>query len=83
MKEVEGFHDNKPSSKQIKLVVEEAVNDDELVKDDNCISLKERLVEDVKGIPTSNFSSKEEFLLAQDESLIEPQQDGQRKRLQR
>ncbi len=40
-KEVKGVHDNRPPSKQVEHVVDEAVNDDELVKDDNCIFLKE------------------------------------------
>jgi hypothetical protein len=42
--------------------VDEVVNDDELVKDANHISLKERLVEDVEGDEsTLNSSSKKEF----------------------
>jgi hypothetical protein len=41
MEEVKGVHDNKPLSKQVKhIVLDEVVNDDELVKDVNCISLK-------------------------------------------
>ncbi len=39
------------------------MNDDELVKDANPISLKERLMEDVEGDEsTSNFSLEEEFI---------------------
>jgi hypothetical protein len=58
-KEVEGVHDNRPPSKQVEHVVDEVVNDDELVKDANRISFKERPVEDVEGDEfTSNFSSK-------------------------
>jgi hypothetical protein len=42
-KEVEGVHDNTPLSKQVEhVVVDEIVNDDELVKDANRISLKEK-----------------------------------------
>jgi hypothetical protein len=64
--------------------VDEFLNDDELVKNANCISLKERLVEDVEGDEsTSNSSSEEEFAASQDEGLNEPQQDGQRERPQR
>jgi hypothetical protein len=49
-KEVEGVHDNKSPSKQvIQVVVSEVVNEDELVKFDNCRSLKERPMEDVEG----------------------------------
>jgi hypothetical protein len=62
-KQVKGVHDNKPLSTQVKhIVMDEVVNDDELVKDVNPISLKERPVKDVEGDKsTSNFSSKEEF----------------------
>jgi hypothetical protein len=84
MEEVKGVHDNKPPSNQVKHVVNEVVNDDELVNDVNLISLKERPTEDVEGDEsTSNSSSKEEFAPPQDESLNEPQQDGRRKRPQR
>ncbi len=49
IKEVEGVHDNRPPSKGGEhVVVDEVVNDDELVKDANFISLNERLAEDVK-----------------------------------
>jgi len=62
VKEVKGVHNNIPPSKQIKHVVDEAVNDDELVKVDNCISFKEKLVEDVEGDEyTSKISFEEEF----------------------
>jgi hypothetical protein len=56
-KEVKGVHDNRPPSKQVEHVVDETLNDDELVKDDNCMVLKERPVEDVEGDESrSNFS---------------------------
>jgi hypothetical protein len=43
--------------------VDEIVNDDELIKDANPISLKERPTEDVEGDEsTSNFSSEQEFI---------------------
>jgi len=55
------------------LFVDEIVNDDELVKDANPMSLKERPMEDVEGDEfTSNFSSEEEFTIPQDEGLNEP-----------
>ncbi len=83
-KEVKGVHDNKPPSKEVEHVVDEVVNDDEIVKDANPISLKERLVEEVEGDEsTSNSSSKEEFGTPQDEGLNEPQQDGRRERPKR
>jgi hypothetical protein len=41
-KEVKGVHDKIPPSNQVEQVVDEVVNDDELVKDVNPISLKER-----------------------------------------
>jgi hypothetical protein len=83
-KEVKGVHDNRPPSKEGEHVVDEIVNDDELVKDANPISLKERLAEDVEGDEfTSNSSSEEEFATPQDEGLNEPQQDGRRERPQR
>ncbi len=83
MKEMESVHDNIPPSKQVKhIVLDEAVNDDELVKDVNYISLKKRPVKDVEGDEyTSNVFLKEEFAPPQDEGLNEPQQDGQRERL--
>jgi hypothetical protein len=53
------------------------VNDDELFKDANPISLKERPAEDMEGDEsTSNYFSEEEFATPQDEGLNEPQQDG-------
>jgi hypothetical protein len=72
-KEVEGVHDNKPPSKQVIQVV---VNEDELVKFDNCRSLKEKPKEDVEGESTSNYFSEEKIVPPQDEGLNEPQQDG-------
>jgi hypothetical protein len=59
MKEMEGVHDNITLSKQVKhIVANEAMNDDELVKDDNCIFFKERPTKDVESEFTSIFSSK-------------------------
>jgi len=53
------------------------MNDDELVKDANPISLNEGPTEGVEGDEsTSNSSSKEEFVTPQDEGLNVPQQDG-------
>ncbi len=53
------------------------MNDDELVKDANCISLKERPMEDVEGDEfTSNYFSKKTIIPPQYEGLNEPQQDG-------
>ncbi len=64
--------------------MDEVVIDDELVKDANPISLKERPVEDVEGDEsTSNSLEEEEFTTSQDEGLNESQQDGQRERPQR
>jgi hypothetical protein len=84
-KEVEGVHDNRLPSKEGKyVVVNEVVNDDEIVKDANPISLKERPAEDVEGDEsTSNSSSEEDFATTQNEGLNEPQQDGRRERPQR
>jgi hypothetical protein len=84
-KEVEGVHDNRPPSKEGEHhVVDEVVNDDELVKDANPISLKERPAEDMEGDEfTSNFSLEQEFATSQDEGLNESQQDGRRERPQR
>ncbi len=84
-KEVEGVHDNRPPLKEGEhVVVDEVVNDDELVKDANLLSLKERPTKDMEGDEsTSNSSSKEEFATSQDEGLNEPQQDGRRERPQR
>jgi hypothetical protein len=49
------------------------MNDDELVKDANRISLKERPSENVEGDEsTSNSSSKGKFVPPQDEGLNEP-----------
>jgi hypothetical protein len=77
-KEVEGVHDNRPSSKEGEhVVVDEVVNDDELVKDANPISLKKRLMESVEADEsTSNSSLEFIFITPQDEGLNEPQQDG-------
>jgi hypothetical protein len=76
--EVESVHENRPPSKQVKhFVLDEVVNDDELVKDANHISLKEKVMEDMEGDEsTSNSFSEDEFAPPQDESLNEPQQDG-------
>jgi hypothetical protein len=61
IEEVKGVHDNKPPSKQVEhVVVDEVMNDDELVKDANLISLKERPTEDVEG---DESTSKFFFLL--------------------
>jgi len=57
------------------------VNDDELIKDANPISLIEGLVEGDES--TSNSSSEKEFVTPQDEGLNEPQQDGRRESPQR
>jgi hypothetical protein len=78
IEEVEGVHDNRPPSKQVEhVVVDEVVDDDELVKDANRISLKERSTEDVEGDEfTSNSSLEKEFATPQNEGLNEPQQDG-------
>jgi hypothetical protein len=64
MDEMKGVHDNRPLSKQVEhVIVNEVMNDDELVKDANHISLKEKLVEDVEGDEsTSNFFSTDEFV---------------------
>jgi hypothetical protein len=77
-KEVEGVHVNRPPSKEGEhVVVDEVLIDDQLVKDANPISLKEKPVEDVEGDEsTSNFSLEEEFATPQDEGLNETQQDG-------
>jgi len=83
-KKVEGVHHNRPLPKQVEhVVVDEVVNDDELVKDANPISLKEGSTEGVEGDEsTSNSSSEEEFATPQDEGLNVPQQDGQKERPQ-
>jgi len=82
---VEGVHHNRPPSKQIEhVVVDEVVNDDELVKDVNPISLMERPTEDIEGDEsTSNSLLEKEFVTPQEEGLNEPQQDGRKKRPQR
>ncbi len=82
---MEGVHDNRPPSKQVEhVVVDEVMNDDELVKDANRISLKERPTKDMEGDEfTSNFSLEEKFVPPQDETLNEPQEDGQRERPQK
>jgi hypothetical protein len=83
-KEIEGVHDNRPLSKEGEHVVHEVVNDDELVKDANPISLKERPAKDVESDEsTLNSFSEEEFATSQDEGLNESQQDGRRERPQR
>ncbi len=47
-REVEGVDDNRPPSNQVKhVVVDGVVNDDQLVKNVNRISLKERLMENM------------------------------------
>jgi len=61
MKEI-GVHDNRPPSKQVKHVVDEAVNEDELVMNDNRISLKERPIDHVEGESTSNSYLDEKFV---------------------
>jgi hypothetical protein len=73
-KKVEGVHDKRPPSKQVgHVVLDEVMNDDELVKDANRISLKERPSENVEGDEsTSNSSSKGKFVPPQDEGLNEP-----------
>ncbi len=77
MKEIEGVHDNTPPSKHVKhVVVDEALNEDERVKNNNGISLKERPIEDVEGESTSNSSLEETFVPTQDEGLNAPQQNG-------
>ncbi len=77
-KEIKSVHDNKlPSKEGEHVIVDEVVNDDELVKDANPISLKERATKDVEGDEfTSNSSSKEDFVTSQYEGLNKPQQDG-------
>ncbi len=84
-KKVEGVHHNRPLPKQVEhVVVDEVVNDDELAKDANPISLNERSIEGVEGDEsTSNSSEEEEFATPQDEGLNVPQQDGRRERPQR
>jgi hypothetical protein len=78
IKKVEGVHENRLLSKEGEhVVVDEVVNDDELVKDANPISLKERPAEDVEGDESrSNFFSEANFATTQNEGLNEPQRDG-------
>jgi hypothetical protein len=52
------------------------MNDDELVKDVNCISLKERPPEDVEGDESTLNTYSEKFVPPEDEGWNEPQQDG-------
>jgi len=76
MKKV-SLYDNRPPSKQVKhVVMDEVMNENQLVKVNNCISLKEKLLEDMENESTSNFSSESFFVPPQDEDLNEPQQDG-------
>jgi hypothetical protein len=84
-KKVEGVHHNRPLPKQVQhVIIDELMNDDELVKTANPISLNEGSVEGVEGDEsTSNSSSEEEFATPQDEGLNVPQQDGRRERPQR
>ncbi len=77
MKEVEGAHDNRPPSKHVEhVVVDEALIEDELIKNDNHISLKTRPIEDVEGECRSNSSEEETFVPTQDEGLNAPEQIG-------
>jgi hypothetical protein len=62
MKEIKGVHDNRPPSKLVEHVVNETMNEDELVMNDNCISLKERPTKDVEGESTSNSYLDKEFV---------------------
>jgi len=83
-KKVEGVHHNRPFPKQVEHVVNEIVNDDELVKDANPISLNEGSAKGMEGDEfTSNSSLEEEFATPRDEGLNEPQQDGQKEKPQR
>ncbi len=53
------------------------MNDDEVVKDANPISLMERLAENVEGDEsTLNSFLKEKIVTPQEEGLNETQQDG-------
>ncbi len=59
-KKVEGVHDSRPPSQQVEhVVVDEVVNDDELVKDANCIYLKKRPTKDVEDDESTSNSSLE------------------------
>jgi hypothetical protein len=73
-KKVEGVHHNRPLPKQVEhVVVDEVVNDDELVKDVNPISLNEGPIEGMEGDEyTSNSSSEKEFATPRNEGLNEP-----------
>ncbi len=84
-KKVEGVHHNRPPSKQVEhVVVDEVMNDDELVKDANPISLNEGSTEDMEGHEsTLNSYLEEEFATPQEEGLNEPQQDARRQKPQR
>ncbi len=55
-KKVEGVLHNKPLPKQVEHVVDEVMNDDELVKDANPISLNEGSVEHVEGDESTSNS---------------------------
>ncbi len=55
-KKVEGVLHNKPLPKQVEHVVDEVMNDDELVKDANPISLNEGSVERVEGDKSTSNS---------------------------
>jgi len=62
IKKVEGVHDNRPPSKQVEhVVVDEVVNDDELVKDANCIYLQKRPTKDVEDDESTSNSSLEKI----------------------
>ncbi len=62
-KKVEDVHNNRPPSKQVDhVVVNEVVNHDELVKDANCIFLKERLAKDVEGDESTSNSYLEKYI---------------------
>jgi hypothetical protein len=84
-KKVEGVHHNRPPSKQVEhVVVDEVMNDDELVKDANPISLNEGSTEGMEGHEsTLNSYLEEEFATPQEEGLNEPQQDARRQKPQR
>jgi hypothetical protein len=59
MEEVKGVHHNRPPSNQVKHIVDEVVNDDELVEDVNPIPLKEKPTKDMEGDEsTTNYSLK-------------------------
>ncbi len=59
------------------------MNDDELVKDDNYISLKEKVMENMEGNESTSNSSFDFFSFSsEDEGLNESQQDGWKERPQ-